>query len=58
MSWPSGVWKSEARDTKMEINFGSQIRSYVMVLNRTIKDHRTKKAIGDVDRVLEVTWAN
>jgi peptide chain release factor 2 len=48
--------KVEARkteDSKLEINFGSQIRSYVLAPYRMIKDHRTKLAIGDVDRVLE-----
>ncbi len=40
-------------DTKMGINFGSQIRSYVLAPYRMIKDHRTKLAIGDVDRVLD-----
>ena len=43
--------KTEA--SKLEINFGSQIRSYVLAPYRMIKDHRTKLAIGDVDRVLE-----
>ena len=43
--------KTEA--TKLEINFGSQIRSYVLAPYRMIKDHRTKLSIGDVDRVLE-----
>jgi peptide chain release factor 2 len=43
--------KTEA--SKLEINFGSQIRSYVLAPYRLIKDHRTKLAIGDVDRVLE-----
>ena len=37
---------------KLEINFGSQIRSYVLAPYRLIKDHRTKLAVGDVDRVL------
>jgi peptide chain release factor 2 len=48
--------KAEERkveDTKLEINFGSQIRSYVLAPYRMIKDNRTKVAIGDVDRVLE-----
>ncbi len=40
-------------DTKLGINFGSQIRSYVLAPYRLIKDHRTKLAIGDVDRVLD-----
>ncbi|MBI2682109.1 MAG: peptide chain release factor 2 [Acidobacteriales bacterium] len=39
-------------DSKLEINFGSQIRSYVLQPYRLIKDHRTKTEIGDVDRVL------
>jgi peptide chain release factor 2 len=40
-------------DTKLEINFGSQIRSYVLAPYRMIKDHRTKLSVGDVDRVLD-----
>ncbi len=40
-------------DSKLEINFGSQIRSYVLAPYRLIKDHRTKLALGDVDRVLD-----
>jgi peptide chain release factor 2 len=43
----------ETEDSKLEINFGSQIRSYVLAPYRMIKDHRTKLAIGDVDRVLD-----
>jgi peptide chain release factor 2 len=43
--------KTEA--SKLEINFGSQIRSYVLAPYRLIKDHRTKLSIGDVDRVLD-----
>jgi len=43
----------KVEDSKMEINFGSQIRSYVLAPYRLIKDHRTKLAIGDVDRVLD-----
>lgn len=38
---------------KLEISFGSQIRSYVMQPYRLIKDHRTKFEVGDVDRVLD-----
>jgi peptide chain release factor 2 len=40
-------------DSKADINFGSQIRSYVLAPYRLIKDHRTKLGIGDVDRVLD-----
>ncbi len=43
----------KVEDSKMEINFGSQIRSYVLAPYRLIKDHRTKLSIGDVDRVLD-----
>ncbi len=43
----------KVEDTKLEINFGSQIRSYVLAPYRMVKDHRTKLSIGDVDRVLE-----
>lgn len=40
-------------DTKLDINFGSQIRSYVLQPYRIVKDHRTKVEVGDVDRVLD-----
>ena len=40
-------------ETKMDISFGSQIRSYVMQPYRLIKDHRTKFEVGDVDRVID-----
>jgi len=43
----------KVEDAKLEINFGSQIRSYVLAPYRMIKDHRTKLSIGDVDRVLD-----
>jgi peptide chain release factor 2 len=39
--------------TKLDIDFGSQIRSYVLAPYRLVKDHRTKVEIGDVDRVLD-----
>ena len=40
-------------DSKLEINFGSQIRSYVLQPYRLVKDHRTKAEVGDVDRILD-----
>ena len=40
-------------ESKLDISFGSQIRSYVMQPYRLIKDHRTKFEAGDVDRVLD-----
>jgi peptide chain release factor 2 len=39
--------------SKLDIDFGSQIRSYVLAPYRLIKDHRTKMEVGDVDRVLD-----
>jgi peptide chain release factor 2 len=39
-------------DAKLEINFGSQIRSYVMQPYRMVKDLRTRVETGDVDRVM------
>jgi peptide chain release factor 2 len=47
------VEERKVEDAKLEINFGSQIRSYVLAPYRLVKDHRTKLSIGDVDRVLE-----
>ena len=40
-------------DSKLDIEFGSQIRSYVLQPYRMIKDHRTKLEVGDVDRVID-----
>ena len=40
-------------DSKLDIDFGSQIRSYVLAPYRLVKDNRTKAETGDVDRVLD-----
>ncbi len=50
---PPAPDERKVEDTKLDINFGSQIRSYVLAPYHLIKDHRTKLAIGDVDRVLD-----
>jgi peptide chain release factor 2 len=40
-------------ETKLDISFGSQIRTYTLQPYRLVKDHRTKFEMGDVDRVLD-----
>jgi len=43
----------KVEESKLDIDFGSQIRSYVLAPYRMVKDHRTKLEVGDVDRVLD-----
>ena len=43
----------EVEDSKMDINFGSQIRSYVLHPYRMVKDHRTKFETSNADKVLD-----
>jgi peptide chain release factor 2 len=43
----------KTEDSKLEINFGSQIRNYVLAPYRMVKDLRSRLSLGDVDRVLE-----
>jgi peptide chain release factor 2 len=47
------VTSRQIEDSKLDIDFGSQIRSYVLQPYRMVKDHRTKFEVGDVDRVLD-----
>jgi peptide chain release factor 2 len=47
------VAEKKLEDTKLEINFGSQIRNYVLAPYRMAKDLRSRLSIGDVDRVLD-----
>ncbi len=44
---------AKLRGEKMEIGFGSQIRSYVLHPYRMAKDHRTGLEVGNVDAVLD-----
>lgn len=45
--------RAKVQGQKLDIDFGSQIRSYVLAPYRLVKDHRTSFEIGDVDRVLD-----
>ena len=45
--------KKEQEETKKKIEWGSQIRSYVLQPYRLIKDLRTNHEMGNVDAVLD-----
>lgn len=44
---------AEAKATKKKIEWGSQIRSYVLAPYRQVTDHRTELKVGNVDAVLD-----
>jgi len=44
---------ARAKGETQDVNFGSQIRSYVMHPYSMVKDHRTGYEVGDVARVLD-----
>ena len=43
----------EVESTKMEIGWGSQIRSYVLHPYKMVKDHRTQFEVGAAEKVLD-----
>jgi peptide chain release factor 2 len=47
------VESRKTEDSKLEINFGSQIRNYVLAPYQLVKDLRSKLAVGNPDRVLD-----
>ena len=40
-------------DTKMDIGWGSQIRSYVFHPYNLVKDHQTKEEMGNITAVMD-----
>jgi peptide chain release factor 2 len=47
------VESRKTEDAKLDINFGSQIRNYVLAPYQLVKDLRSKLALGNPDRVLD-----
>jgi peptide chain release factor 2 len=43
----------KTEDAKLEINFGSQVRNYVLAPYQMVKDLRSRLSIGDPSRVLD-----
>ena len=41
------------RGERKAVDFGSQIRSYVLAPYQMVKDHRTEAEVGDPHRVLD-----
>ena len=45
--------RDEIRGERKAVDFGSQIRSYVLAPYQMVKDHRTNVEVGDPQRVLD-----
>ncbi len=45
--------QAKKEGAKLDIGWGSQIRSYVLQPYRMVKDHRTGETVGDADAVLD-----
>jgi len=45
--------RQDLEDTKMDIGWGSQIRSYVFHPYNMVKDHRTKEETGNISAVMD-----
>ena len=43
----------QKRGSKVDVGFGSQIRSYVLQPYKQVKDHRTDFEVGDAQGVLD-----
>ena len=53
-SWKKNGSRLQAvEDSKLDIGWGNQIRSYVLHPYRMVKDHRTKYETSNADRVLD-----